>query len=566
MPESYGLTEAVRTQMNAATDKAKRNPSAENLGRLGMVYHSSANYEQAAECYKLAISQEKSAWKWSYYLAYLNMEMGVSEGVIENFKRVVELNPEVHHAWFYLGEEHQNLRQNKDAEASFARITHLQSEPAGLKSLVRQDHFPLGTYASYQLARIYLESDRLELSETTLQQLIRTNRTFGPAYRLLSHVYNKKGEFSLSEQYVARANDLLVYSPPVDTLIDKLAELSRSELFLLKKIDEAKRGIYSDWALQLVDNALEHIPDNPYVLSKAIKTYMWTEQENKAAALSEEHISYYQEDFAELFNVGMLFFGRSIYKQSITYFNKALSLRPENIEVQKNLAICYWSEGEKQEARDLLSGLLASDKNNPEILADIANISFFNFGETEIAKAHLVKLKGMDPDHPKVHKLAAGIAEKEGRKAEAISLYESSFIGNPEDKTTIRYLGNLLSDSELWDKSIQHYRQALIHHPNDPYFLERLGTLLIGCPDTRLRNMNEGIVYSERAFLHMSSRPNTLVYSGRSLAFAYANLGYKQNALHTIRETMALARQANFSPTYLAELEDMLFSIQALDN
>jgi tetratricopeptide (TPR) repeat protein len=172
----------------------------------------------------------------------------------------------------------------------------------------------------------------------------------------------------------------------------------------------------------------------------------------------------------------------------------------------------------------------------------------------------------MDPDHPKVHKLAAGIAEKEGRKAEAISLYESSFIGNPEDKTTIRYLGNLLSDSELWDKSIQHYRQALIHHPNDPYFLERLGTLLIGCPDTRLRNMSEGIVYSERAFLHMSSRPNTLVYSGRSLAFAYANLGYKQNALHTIRETMALARQANFSPTYLAELEDMLFSIQALDN
>lgn len=557
-------SEAVRVQLADAEGRVKKNPSAENLGMLGMVYHSSAKYEQAAQCYKLAISRDDSEWIWNYFLGYLSMEMGESEAIKENFERVVALNPTAYHAWYYLGEERQNLRQNEEAEADFGKIIHIQKKPAVKSSSVRQDHFPLGTYARYQLSRIYLESGRHELAEETLKELIRTNRTFGPAYRLLSTIYSKEGDGSLSEQYVARANDLIVYSPPVDTLIDKIVELSRSELYLLKKIDEAKRGIYSEWALQLVDNALEYIPDNPYVLSKAIKTYMWTEQDEKATALSEKHIGFYKEDFTELFNVGMLFFGKSLHRQSIQYFTEALILKPGNTEVQENLAISHWSVGEKQIAEDLLNSLLESNPDQAEILADIANIYFFNFGETEVAKAHLSSLKKRAPEHPKVQKLAGGIAAKEGRSAEATRFYENSFRGNPEDKTTIRYLGNLLSDSELWDRSIQHYRMALVHHPNDPYFLERLGTLLIGCPDTGLRNLNEGLVYAERAFLHMSSRPNTLVYSGRSLAFAYANLGYKQNALNTLGETMDLARSANFSASYLAELEDMYSSIQAL--
>ena len=174
------------------------------------------------------------------------------------------------------------------------------------------------------------------------------------------------------------------------------------------------------------------------------------------------------------------------------------------------------------------------------------------------------RLSALAPGNPKVQKLVAGIAEKEGRLQEAISNYESSFRGDSDDKTTIRYLGNILTNQELWQKSMALYREALEIHPNDPYFMERLGTLLIGCPDTTLRDINEGLVYSERAFIHMSSPPNTVVYSGRSLAFAYANLGRKQIALSTISETMNVARWANFSSSFQAELRDLYHSIEAL--
>jgi tetratricopeptide (TPR) repeat protein len=71
--DSDNLSQAVKEQISDALKKARRKPSASNLGNLGMVYNSCANYTQAAECYQLAIEKDNSNWKWNYYLGYLNM-------------------------------------------------------------------------------------------------------------------------------------------------------------------------------------------------------------------------------------------------------------------------------------------------------------------------------------------------------------------------------------------------------------------------------------------------------------------------------------------------------------
>jgi tetratricopeptide (TPR) repeat protein len=76
---SSNIKQPVRRQILDAFEIAYRNPSAENLGQLGTIYHSSANYAEAAQCYRLAIERKKSDWIWNYYSGYLNMEMGNSE-------------------------------------------------------------------------------------------------------------------------------------------------------------------------------------------------------------------------------------------------------------------------------------------------------------------------------------------------------------------------------------------------------------------------------------------------------------------------------------------------------
>lgn len=560
----YGaLSLPVREQISEALAKAQHSPSAGNLGMLGMVYHSSANYGQAAQCYKLAIERGKSGWVWNYYLGYLSIEMGESDAVVENFKSVIDKNPGLDLAWYYIGEEYQNLGKNDLAEKTFDRIKTNKARVAATNETTRVDNFPLGTYAMFQLSRIFFDTGRNSLAEKTLKEIIQSERSFGPAYRLLANIYNKNGDMALGKWYSERAMDLLAFSPPVDTLVDRLVLMSRSELYLLKKIDEAENSIYSDWALRLVKTGLKYMPENKYLVSKAIKTFLWVGLDKQATDLTDQHISYFNDNFSEMNKTGTSFFVKGLYQPAVKYFTRASEIKPEDNDTQKNLAISLSGVGNKQESNEILNKLIKDNRNNPGVLADLTYL-LFHLGEREKALGYFSGLKQVSPSNPVVQKMSAEIAEANGEFQKAISLYESSFKGDPKDLKTIRYLGNLLVRQKMWEKSINHYRKALEYHPNEPEFLERLGTLLVTCPDQSLQNIEEGKDYSERAFIHISSRPNTLVVAGKNLSLAYALLGNKQNALSTIRQTINIGRRENIPQAYQAELENLYSKLQKI--
>jgi tetratricopeptide (TPR) repeat protein len=562
IPDSYSMSVAVKEQLSQAFKKAKRVPSADNLGMLGMAYHSSASYEQATECYHLAIQRDESAWIWNYYLGYLNMEMGNANAIIENFKSVIDKNPDMDLAWYYLGEEYRNLRDNELAEMSFGKITSPKNESSAPKNPTRYDYFPLSTYAMFQLSRIYFDKGEMDLAESTLKKIIQDNRSFGPAYRLLGNLYSISGDMALSKKYTTRANDLVAFAPPVDTLVDRLVLLSRSELYLLKKIDEAENSIYPEWAMKLVNHAMEYLPDNKYLISKAIKICLMLDLDQQAAGYTDRHISYYRDNFTEMYNMGMLFFQKRLYPQSLQYFTRALDLKPDDAEIQNCMAICYWTVGERQKTNEILDTLLNEYYDNPDILADVTSL-LFDLGEEEKATVQLTRLKRIAPAQPKVLKMSGGLAEKNGNIDEAISLYEQSIEGNHEEITTIRHLGDLLIRQKMWDKAIRHYKESLAYHANDPYLLERLGTLLVTCPDPDLRDLKEGKEYSERAFIHTTSRSITLISAGRSLAIADAALGDLPGARQVIGMTINLARRENLSSAYLSELETIAGQFKA---
>ena len=109
--ETEILSEEVRKQIAEAAENARKKPTAENLGILGMVYHASAKYVEAGKCYKLAVDRNINDWRWNYYRGYLNLEMGDSESAITDFKNVVQKNENAWLAWYYLGEQYKKLRE-----------------------------------------------------------------------------------------------------------------------------------------------------------------------------------------------------------------------------------------------------------------------------------------------------------------------------------------------------------------------------------------------------------------------------------------------------------------------
>ncbi len=483
--------------------------------------------------------------------------MGESQKSIENFRDVIKINPANYHAWYYVGEGYRNLGENYKAEVAYEKIANLQEKSNPEKATTRNDYFPMRAYAMFQLSRIYINSDRVDRAELTLKQILQFHRSFGPAYRFLASVYRLKGDSVQSKYNIVRANDLVDFTPPVDTIIDKLALLSKSDLYILKQIDFAEKGFYPEWGLTITKNGLKQLPDNKYLISKAIKLFLRLDLGDQALPYLEKHFNLYKEDFTELKDVGDILYEKGFNSQSLMYYNQAAKLKPEDIEIQSNIILCLWNEGMQKIAYQQVTDFL--EKHKGDMAALTSGISFFiKVGDRKNAIIYLDKLKNISRDNPKTKKFSGMIAENDGKVPEAITQYESSFNSDPTDLTTIRYLGNILVRNKMWEKAIKHYKRALDYFPNVPEILERLGTLLVSCPDTKMRDYKIGLEYSERAFIHKSCSAEVLISAAKSLAEAYYGLGDKRNASTFMNITISLAKNQNSSKEFIANLEEKL--------
>lgn len=563
IPDLQSANPALKEQVLEVSKRASKNPTPENIGELGKVYHSGAYYEKAEHCYKLAIEKDKDGWIWYYYLGYLKKEMSDSKAAVEYFKKVVEINPTAYHAWFYAGEGFRNLNFNEEAETVFNKVanSHIPNK-VKTTSLTRLDFFPLNIYAKYQLARIYLSTKKLDAAARILKEITDETKSFGPAYRLIGNLYNLRGDSVMSRYYVTRANDLYPYSEPVDTIIDNLVKISRSEAYLLKQIDEAEKSINVQWTEELVTSALIYIPDNKYLISKAIKIYINNNKGEKAFLLADKHLSFYKDDFTEINVVANGYFDKKYYKQALVYVNKALELKPGDYFFKSLYARCQWELGEKADAVNTILKLVEDEKSNPEVLVSGVTLLFM-FDKNDQAVQYMEILKKLAPQNHDVYRLQGFLAERNGNKKEAESYYINAFKINPAEMNNVRNLIEILIKNEKWSLALLYLKEALEKHPNEPYILEKMGTLLVLNNDPKLRNINLGKEFSERAFFHPEAPPATMISAGRSLVIAYAGLQDYKSAKFYIGVVLGLAQEANVQNEFIADLNNLNNQLRA---
>jgi tetratricopeptide (TPR) repeat protein len=538
-PDFKALSKPVKDQISDAGLKAYLNPTADNLGELGMVYHSSVFYDKANLCYQLAVNKNKKEWIWSYYLGYLNLEQGESKASIENFKLVLDRNPRNYLALFYTGEAYQNLGLISNAENIYKRIASSDVD-SGTKKMIRDSYFYLQTYAMYNLGRIYLNSNRLDSAEIVLKEIIRKQWTFGPAYRLLGNVYMKKGDEALGKKFITRSNDLAAYAPPPDTLVDKIGLVSRSDQYLLKKIEEAKMSYNFNWELKLCDHALKYMPDNKYLLSDIVITYFILGREKEVLPLLDQHLKSSHDDIDELMKLADLLYGKGLEAQAMNYFNQAKRVQPG----ASRLSLWLLSTGKRNEAVILLNEQLKKEPENERILTDAVHI-YLNLGDKEKALTYLNSLKRLYPSSIEAKKATGLIFEMEGNQKEAMRVYEEILNSGQKDLAIVKYLASVYLRDKNWNMAILNFKRGLGNFPNEPDLLEPLGRLLISCPDVKLRNVDEGTEYSERAYIHYKCPPETRILAARNLATAYAMVGDKQMASRYINITLSMIRRGN---------------------
>ena len=446
------------------------------------------------------------------------------------------------------------MGKNDSAVAIYNKIISIGDENTASLNSSRKDNFPIHTYAMFQLATIYLNTQQLDLAEKTLKEIISDQRTFGQAYRLLGNVYSQNRDTILSKNYIIRAADLRIYTPPVDTIADILSRMSCSDIYLLKQVDDADKGGYSNFALELVSTGLVSIPGNKFVISKALKLYLQKGLDKLALPLVDKNLENFKDDINEVRMVADLCMKRGLYSQALTYYDRASKLLPDDIDIQLSIVLCLGNNGLKQEAMEAMNKLVEKNKKDLKVLTYKVYLMTL-MGDKEKALSYLAELKELYPSNPKVLQLSGQAMEQEGNYEKALALYESSFIGNPEDWNTARYLGDLLMKQKMWKRAISHFNKTLEYFPNEPYALERLGTLLVLCPDSSLKNILAGREYSERAFINKSSQPMTVISAGRCLSESYASSGDYNNACKYLNIIISVARHENVPQDIIENLE-----------
>jgi len=561
LPELTALSAPLMEQLSVAHSIALQNPGSYNLGMLGMTFHSDAFYEKAKQCYNLAIKKDNSRWIWKYYSGLIENELGDSKASIDIFTNVIQENRKAYTAWYYLGKAYQNTGSEDKAKEAYNKIAYLPDNETAVRTL-RINYMSVQSLAKFELARIYLSSNKTNEAEKLLLDIVKTNHSIGPVYRMLGNVYSSQGASELSQKYLTRAQDLSDVTSIADTLADKLALMSRSELYLTRQIEDAVKSANPAFALEIIKHALKYLPDDKYLISKAISFFLRMDMGEYAIQYLDKHFSYFRDDPNEMSEVADMLYRNGFYTQSLPYFARAIELKPENNELRASYSLSCWKDNKRNSSFLMMNDLFERNRKDIKVLANVVVFMIIT-GDNNKAKTFLAIFKQAAPDNAKVPKLAAMIAESEGNQLRAISLYEDSFKRDPDDPETARKLGILLIKNEMWGKAKELFMIALDHHPNDPYLLEKSGTLLVTCPDPKLRNIDEGLELSERAFFHISSPSNTMISAARTLALGNAIKGNFRDANYYIRIAVRMAQEEKAPQDLIEGLKQLADKIKA---
>ena len=191
---------ALASQILRLDAEVRANPrSVEKIAILGITYHANQSFNEARDCYRLAIDLSPRDYRWPYYLAIVEEEVGDEDQALKLLSHVTQLEPSYVHAWARLGNLLRRSSRIIEAKAAFSRARDLD---------------PTHPHACLGLARIAARQDDWEGVIRFLEPMLKSHPLFAPALRLLSRAYVQIGRKPPFDE----SNDTQI---PIEDVIDE---------------------------------------------------------------------------------------------------------------------------------------------------------------------------------------------------------------------------------------------------------------------------------------------------------------------------------------------------------
>ncbi len=360
IPDPVGMrfgNQTLEEKMNRAHDAVREalttsGPDARfgrKAGELGNLYQANHYYDQAVDCYRVAMAYDPGNSKWPYHMAFILQEKGENTSVQDLLKETIALSPGYGPARLKLADSYFKSGHISKAKDQYRRLLDLQ---------------PDDPYALLGLARIAIDEGQWKEAAAYLNHAVNKNPEFGVAHRLLATVHEHFGRKEKMKQSLDRAAQCTRFRPAPDPWIDSLNDLCYDVEQLLVLGSKAITELDIENAARFFNRARDLDAEDPRV-----------------------HLS-----------LGRLCFMTSQLKESRGFFLKAIELDPKSDEAYFQLGVISRREGDLAGAREMFQKALTFQPYNANVYNNLG-VTLLEMGDLKGAKDALQKALEIYPEH-----------------------------------------------------------------------------------------------------------------------------------------------------------------------
>ncbi len=336
----------IRKQIEQAAAAARANPHDPAVnGKLGMVLDTYEQYESAAICYERAHLLEPGAFRWLYFLGWVEAGQGKYEEAIAALRAALQLRPDYLPARLKLGE-------------SLLGAGKWEESARGYESILAEN--PDCAAAHYGLGRARAAGGDEARAAESLERACGLFPSYGAAHYSLALVFRKLGKAQESQKQLGLYSQDPVSVPALgDALRREVQELNRAA------VPHVRRGVLLEQAGKLEEAVAEHekaLQINPQDVQARINLISLYGRLGRVEKAEEHYraILAVNPNRAEAhYNYGVLLFGQQKYAEAEQAFERALQINPYHAEAHNNLGYLLERQGRLEDARKQYEAAIA---------------------------------------------------------------------------------------------------------------------------------------------------------------------------------------------------------------
>jgi len=489
LPDLQSGNATLRALVGAADAQARSHPdSAQDVGRLGMVYHANQFIEQAQAAYTIAARLAPRDYRWPYCLALIKEESGREREVPDLLLTSVKYKDDFLPSLLKLGD--YCFKQENPGEAA-------RYYEASLRASDKDSRLQ----ALFGLARVAARRQEWNKVIEYAAPLPREYPHVRSPHQLLLAAYEALGQAdrAAEERKVLLEPKLIVVPPVRDVISEELGTLCCSSTRLLKAAGLLCRFGRPDDAIDVARRVVEIEPGDADAHHFLARTLLETHGDNPSAvdealAQLKEGMRLRPDDLTPLWFFASFFFENRKTETAVEQLHSLLAENAGREDAHYYLGLVADHQGRVQQA---VAQYQAALKSNPShaLACNKLGLILVTQGRLDESIAYFRRALGLDPTFT-LARCNLGVAlEQKGRIDEAIEQFVETLRLKPSDGPTHLYLAIALLKTGKIEEAIPHFREAARITPDDPQAHYGLGGALAmhGNPQEAVGEVREAL-------------------------------------------------------------------------